>query len=483
MRRHMISQKDKKHMTRAAAMTIAGMLALSCSACNLLPSAAKPEDIVDAADAFASAMVKCDAGKIAKLTTEDKDSDTIAELEAHLGGLLYTAEQDTVAEAVADTITYEVDEDSVEIDKEEAEAEVVFTMVDYDKALSGLEFFSVDEAVQAVKDCNDTIEVKLTLEFEKDEDEWLVSNFSDKSFMAFFDFYGYDINFIPDFVSFIDHTDIYASEILVFMSVVFTEDFSDYADGMSMDVYLNDAPAENGGTYVEGDFETIWCEFATNADYLETGTYTVVLRYGDYVIASETTTVDNSWKEATDGGNGSGGASTTIEGDTYIATIDCVNSFNQSMADEMGYDDGFTGELPLDIILVLGDGQYELTIDADKFIDDLSGFMEENIDTLFYAEFGTSDPDELDELATIYGVSNYQELKDTMLDMLVEYYDAESITVYDTGTYTIEGDTIYFDSTGYGDYDATIGADGKITMNSASDPALSEFGTVEFYLQ
>ena len=108
--------------------------------------------------------------------------------------------------------------------------------------------------------------------------------------------------------------------------------------------------------------------------------------------------------------------------------------------------------------------------------------MEENIDTLFYAEFGTSDPDELDELATVYGVSSYQELKETMLDMLVDYYDAESVTIYDTGTYTIEGDTIYFESADYGSFDATIGADGSISMNSESDPSLAELGPVEFYL-
>ena len=48
----------RHNMTRVAAMTIAGVLALSCSACGLIPESAKPEDIVDAADAFASAMVK-----------------------------------------------------------------------------------------------------------------------------------------------------------------------------------------------------------------------------------------------------------------------------------------------------------------------------------------------------------------------------------------------------------------------------------------
>ena len=150
-------------------------------------------------------------------------------------------------------------------------------------------------------------------------------------------FYGYDINFIPDFVSFIDHTDITSSEILIFMSVVFTEDFSGYADAMSVDVYLNDELVDYGEAFIEEDGENIWCEFSNGADYLETGTYTVVLRYGDYEIASETTIVDNSWKDATSGGNGTGsGITTTIEGDTYIATIDCVNSFNQSMADEMG---------------------------------------------------------------------------------------------------------------------------------------------------
>ena len=76
-----------KNKTRLLAAAVAGTVALSCASCSMLPfGGAKKEDIIEAADAFASALVKCDAGKIAKLTNEDNDSDAVAKLEEHLGG-------------------------------------------------------------------------------------------------------------------------------------------------------------------------------------------------------------------------------------------------------------------------------------------------------------------------------------------------------------------------------------------------------------
>jgi hypothetical protein len=77
----------KTFTSRAAAAALAGAMALACASCGLLPiGGAKPEDIVDAADDFAKALASCDAGKIAKLTNEEKDSDIVEDLEAFLDG-------------------------------------------------------------------------------------------------------------------------------------------------------------------------------------------------------------------------------------------------------------------------------------------------------------------------------------------------------------------------------------------------------------
>ncbi|MBQ4216751.1 MAG: hypothetical protein II667_01490, partial [Clostridiales bacterium] len=113
----------KTNITKIFSLTVAAAITASCASCSLIPgmgSSAKTEDIVDAADAFAKVLVSCDAGKIATYTNEEKDSSAVEDLEAILSSEDYTDEQMDIAEAVADTIEYEIDEDSVKIDKDEA---------------------------------------------------------------------------------------------------------------------------------------------------------------------------------------------------------------------------------------------------------------------------------------------------------------------------------------------------------------------------
>ena len=60
---------------KAGAAALAGAMTLSCASCALFGPNKK--EIVEAADTFAGTLLKQDAGKIIKLTTEDEDSDVL----------------------------------------------------------------------------------------------------------------------------------------------------------------------------------------------------------------------------------------------------------------------------------------------------------------------------------------------------------------------------------------------------------------------
>ena len=265
-------------LRKAGAVALAGAMTLSCASCMLFGPNKK--EIVEAADTFASTLLKQDAGKIVKLTNEKKNSDAAAALELLFDESWYTEEQNKFIDTVADTITYEVDEESVEVDKEEASVDVTFTMVDYEKAL---------------KDDYSDKEVEVTFEFEKDDDEWLLSNLKDKKFGKIFDFYTYELSLKPDLASCISDTYIYGGSYYVDMDVYFNEDVSEYDGELTFDVYLDGTLISSGNTATVYSYD-VYCEYYdVNYDYIESGSYTINLMYGDTLIASETTDVDNDW--------------------------------------------------------------------------------------------------------------------------------------------------------------------------------------------
>ena len=151
---------------RFISVALAGAVSLSCASCMLMGGPNKKE-IVEAADTFASTLLKQDAGKIVKLTNEKKDSDTAEELELLFDESMYSDDQNEFNKAVADTISYEVDEESVEVDKEEASVDVVFTMVDYEKALKE-DYSDIDEVLDLLDDCDDTKEITVISMFISD---------------------------------------------------------------------------------------------------------------------------------------------------------------------------------------------------------------------------------------------------------------------------------------------------------------------------
>lgn len=448
----------KTNITKIFSLTVAAAITASCASCSMIPgmgSSAKTEDIVDAADAFASALLKCDAGKIIKLTNEEKDSDAAEDLEVLFGNKDYTDEQIAIADAVAGTIEYEIDEDSVKIDKDEASVDVTFTMADYEAVLEG-EFSDADEAVAAISDCDDTSEVEVTFEFALEDDEWLISNLGDKAYSKLYGFYGLDVSFMPDLAALVDYTDIYADYNYVYLSVVFTENVSDYIDDMTFDVFL-DGELLYGDQTPYGDGDYIWCDITVDGP-LESGTYTVTCYYGDTVIASDYIDVDNS------GSTVISGDPTDAEGDVYLCEMEFGEYLEEFLVDS-GYDIDFEGQLTVWLELTLyDDGTYKIAPDLVNFEANLEEYMTNNMtDENLIAFSGYSSMAEVEEYADSNEIS-VDTLKELIIDSMVSSSIANVAEESDQGTYLVSGDSISFDSSIVSDFEGTIGDGNMISF-------------------
>jgi hypothetical protein len=79
------------------------------------------------------------------------------------------------------------------------------------------------------------------------------------------------------------------------MDVYFSEDISEYDGELTFDVYFDGTLISSGNVATVYSTD-VYCEYYdANYDYLESGSYTIDLMYGDTLIASETTDVDNDW--------------------------------------------------------------------------------------------------------------------------------------------------------------------------------------------
>jgi hypothetical protein len=338
-------------LRKVAAATLVGTMALSFASCALF--GANKKEIVEAADEFASTLLKQDAGKIIKLTNEKKDSDNAEALEMIFDESMYSDEQNEFNKAVADTISYEIDEDSVEVDKEEASVDVTFTMVDYEKALKD-DYSDIDEVVDLIKDCDDTKDVKVTFEFEKDDDEWLLSNLDDKGFGKLFDYMTYELDLKPDLLSIVDYTDSYAGSYYLDLYVYFTEDVSEYDGELTFDVYYEGSLiASDVAAYAYSYYVT--CEYY-NDDWsdLESGNYTVVLKYGDLEIASADLTVDNYVETQPTSGS-------AFDGDLSAEVSDYLWYYD---SDVDGVYESGTGYIELDVYFDVDVTGMDLTFDV-----------------------------------------------------------------------------------------------------------------------
>ena len=342
---------------RLVAAALAGAMAVSCASCMLIGGPNKKE-IVEAADTFASALLKQDAGKIVKLTNEKKDSDAAEALEVLFDESMYSDEQNEFNKAVADTITYEVDEESVEVDKEEASVEVVFTMVDYEKALKD-DYSDIDEVLDLIGDCDDTKEVTITFEFEKDDDEWLLTNLKDKGFGKLFDYCTYELNIMGELFDMFSYSETVAGDWYVDSWFYFDEDITDYSGLVTYDVYYNGSVILSAQTaYVYESY--FYCTYE-DPDYndLPAGDYYFSVECNGTVTTSDTVTVEET-VAPTSSGSGSSGIDYNYDVDglgelaDYVVAVDWWGddgNYAYENTPAIEYDVYFTSDITYDQVM------------------------------------------------------------------------------------------------------------------------------------
>ena len=148
------------------------------------------ENVLDAAEEYAEAVISLDADGIAELMEdEDEAAEELSRIEDACSNK--PALEDAF-DAVAESMTYEIDDKSVTSSKKnkEASVDIVFTLVDYEAVHEDVadDDGDLEDYIDALEDADDTIEVKVTVKFVLVKDKWLVK---DKNFKSLNKVYGF----------------------------------------------------------------------------------------------------------------------------------------------------------------------------------------------------------------------------------------------------------------------------------------------------
>jgi hypothetical protein len=286
--------KSKKLMSGVLAV----IMLVSATSCSL--GKPNPEEVIKAAETFAKATAAMDSKKMIK-NIDDMDDDDAGELKEKFESIKDTSvDGNRIKQAIADTITYEVDEDSVEIKKDTATCEVVFKMTDYADAtgdLAGAE----DEFIEVISSTKKTRKYDVTLELVKSDDKWLVTADSVKELDDLFSFIDHKFDIVNNAGSLVDETEWFSCDNGVYENAYFIELDLWFVSHPDIKVYFNvsyngseiykGSPIEVEGVYFPAYFDDSMGAPLTGY-YISAGTYTITIYSEDgEVLANESCTV------------------------------------------------------------------------------------------------------------------------------------------------------------------------------------------------
>lgn len=209
----------KRMVKGVVAVALTSSMLLSMTACGDKAG----EQVIAAANDYAKAMIDGDVDTLEEMSDgmDDDFKSTLAD-NYQVDAETYGEDYEKICNAITDTISYEVDEESVDASTkdEEGSVDVVFTMVDYTKIAEDEDAMSdVDTFVSALSDKDaDTKEITVTIEFNLDDEDWLVSNFDDilqateEDSVLYYYQDAFSIKFVPAYIDMIDYTEWYYTD-------------------------------------------------------------------------------------------------------------------------------------------------------------------------------------------------------------------------------------------------------------------------------
>ena len=180
----------RNSLKKSISLILTGAVIMGLSGC--LDFGGGKKAVIEAAESYASNMASADASKLIKNSTLDKKSKEATALTELLSTADSSDDELAFYKAVENTIEYEIDEDSVTVNKDSASIDIVFSIADYQKVLAD-NYKNIDELTAAIKKA-DTKEVKFTAEFAKEDKEWIPDNVGSKKFLKLYDYRNAEIN-------------------------------------------------------------------------------------------------------------------------------------------------------------------------------------------------------------------------------------------------------------------------------------------------
>lgn len=164
-----------------SAVTASSILVLSLSGCSLLNGKSK-EAITETALGYIDAVKGGKFNKSLKFVADEEDYFQDHEMDGM---------QAELVAAVLDASEYEVD--NININKNSATADIIFTMPDLESIAD--EGYSFDEFIEAIGDIDEQVEETVEFEFSKEDDEWFIEGDSTEDFYEFLNEIGEGIEF------------------------------------------------------------------------------------------------------------------------------------------------------------------------------------------------------------------------------------------------------------------------------------------------
>ncbi|SEW23336.1 hypothetical protein SAMN05216413_1735 [Ruminococcaceae bacterium KH2T8] len=163
------------NIRKITCVVLAGVLAAQAAGCA---KSHTEKEINELAVEYCNAVVCLDVDAMIELSEdlEDRRSDLERELTIRKGDV-YTEESAQFVSAIADTLDYEIDKDSVSVNEKKGTAEVTVTFeyCDYEELIDDVDITDIDQLTDAVSDAQKT-KTDVTIEFSETDDGWKVTD-------------------------------------------------------------------------------------------------------------------------------------------------------------------------------------------------------------------------------------------------------------------------------------------------------------------
>ena len=163
----------KEITKKLTCVAMAGVVIASVAGCSGIGGG--KNKVLEAVGEYCDAIVDLDVSTIEDLSTDDlEDGDIDLEADLSLNDKnIYHGYASAFVSSVADTLTYEIDEGSLCIDKGNATVDVRFNMADHEALLADEELTDIDLMLDAMEDA-DTSDINVTLTLKKSDEGWKI---------------------------------------------------------------------------------------------------------------------------------------------------------------------------------------------------------------------------------------------------------------------------------------------------------------------